>query len=218
MPHASMRSRPSSSPMRGRGNSRSSICRGPSRTAARTFSPIALHTSVLERQAGHLRARRAPAEVAVHHAPGTRQPSGPLAVCTHSEGGKSMRRALGVLSLTLAALVAGTTTTFASALVKVSDPSPFAACTVGGGPNAVNFPSGEVEPFIATAPRSSDHLVGAWQQDRWNDGGAHGLVATVTFDGGRHFRQSALPFSECTPGGIPYERASDPGVAVDRTG
>jgi hypothetical protein len=129
-----------------------------------------------------------------------------------------MRRTLGALSLALAALVAGTTTTFASALVKVSDPSPFAACTVGGGPNAVNFPSAEVEPFIATDPRSSDHLVGAWQQDRWNDGGAHGLVATVTFDGGRHFRQSALPFSECTPGGIPYERASDPGVAVDRTG
>jgi BNR/Asp-box repeat len=130
-----------------------------------------------------------------------------------------MRRAVVVLSLALAAVVAGASTAYASALVQVSDPSPFAACTIGGGPaGVVNFPSAEVEPFMTSDPRRGDHLVGAWQQDRWNDGGAHGLVATVTFDGGRHFTNSTLPFSECAPGGLAYERASDPGVAVDASG
>jgi hypothetical protein len=129
-----------------------------------------------------------------------------------------MRRLLGALSVTMAALVATAGSTFASSLLQVSDPSPYAGCTIGGGPGAVNFPSAEVEPFIATDPRSPGHLLGTWQQDRWNDGGAHGLVSAVTFDGGRHFRQSTMPFSECAPGGLPYERASDPGVAFDRTG
>jgi hypothetical protein len=129
-----------------------------------------------------------------------------------------MRRVVAALSLTLAAVVVASSSAFASRLEQVSDPSPYASCAIGGGPGAVNFPSAEVEPFITTDPRNGDHLVGAWQQDRWNDGGAHGLVATITFDGGRHFVSSTLPFSECAPGGIAYQRASDPGVAVDRTG
>jgi hypothetical protein len=130
-----------------------------------------------------------------------------------------MRRAFCALALALSAVVAGAGTTFASSLRVVSGPSPYADCTVGAaGPSSKNFPSAEVEPFIATNTTFPFNVLGAWQQDRWNDGGAHGLAAGVSFDGGRTFKEGTLPFSTCAPGGVDYERASDPGVSFDRTG
>src|SRR5215467_5080698 len=40
---------------------------------------------------------------------------------------------------------------------------------------SVNYPDAEVEPYVAADPSNPAHLVGAFQQDRWNDGGANGL-------------------------------------------
>ena len=71
--------------------------------------------------------------------------------------------------------------------VRVSGPSPFLGCTFGGTPTSVNFPNAEVEPSVATDQHRPDRVVGAWQQDRWNDGGAHGLMAGFSTDGGRTF-------------------------------
>ena len=63
-------------------------------------------------------------------------------------------------------------------LRRVTSGDPFAACPappdIFGG--AV-FPSTEPEVWLAANPRDPRNLIGAIQQDRWDDGGAQGLVA-----------------------------------------
>ena len=69
--------------------------------------------------------------------------------------------------------------------VLVSGPSPFFGCTIGSaGPNSVVYPNTEVEPFVAVNPTNLNNIIGVFQQDRWNDGGARGLVAARSMDGG----------------------------------
>ncbi|WP_275925296.1 alkaline phosphatase family protein, partial [Burkholderia sola] len=60
--------------------------------------------------------------------------------------------------------------------------------------------------------------IGVWQQDRWSNGGAHGLVAGYTFDAGATWARTPQPFSACAPGGLKYERASDPWVSFGPDG
>ncbi len=103
-------------------------------------------------------------------------------------------------------------------LVTVTGPSPFADCTVGGGPGAVVYTNAEVEPYVAINPAKPQNIIGAWQQDRWNDGGAHGLVAGYSNNGGQTWASVPLPFSKCAPGGLNYERASDPWVSIGPDG
>jgi len=102
-----------------------------------------------------------------------------------------------------------------AAPVRVSGPSPFATCTIGGP--GTNFVNAEVEPWVAVNPANPSNVIGAWQQDRWSNGGAHGLVAGYSFDGGHTWRQTNLPFSACA-GGLGYERASDPWVSIGPDG
>src|SRR5690242_9537175 len=71
--------------------------------------------------------------------------------------------------------------------VAVSGDSPFAGCTAGG-PIGTNFPGEEVEPWNVVNPRNPANQVAFWQQDRWSNGGAKGLVAGVTHDFGRHWK------------------------------
>jgi hypothetical protein len=99
-------------------------------------------------------------------------------------------------------------------LVRVSHGSPFAGCTIGGTPTSTLYPGAEVEPYIATSRFVSGEVVGVWQQDRWSDGGAHGLVAGYSRNGGRTFAEVPWPVSRCAPGGLNYERASDPWVSI----
>jgi hypothetical protein len=78
----------------------------------------------------------------------------------------------------------------------------------------VNFPDTEVEPWFVVNPQDAQDLAAFWQQDRWSDGGAHGLVAGVSHDGGASWSKSWPAFSNCA-GGTPangggYERSSDP--------
>ncbi len=114
-------------------------------------------------------------------------------------------------------MLGGVSPVTASTLTLVSDPSPFAACTVGGGPGAINYLNAEVEPFVAANPTNTKNIIGVWQQDRWSDGGAHGLVAGFSFDGGKSWKETPLPFSACA-GGLGYERASDPWVSIGPDG
>ncbi|BCG03933.1 hypothetical protein PPGU19_085010 (plasmid) [Paraburkholderia sp. PGU19] len=116
----------------------------------------------------------------------------------------------------LAVVLATFIPTSQAAPVLVSGPSPFAACTTGGP--GTNYVNAEVEPWIATNPSNPSNLIGVWQQDRWNNGGAHGLVARPSFDGGFTWSTPvALPFSACA-GGTGYERASDPWVSIGPDG
>ena len=101
-------------------------------------------------------------------------------------------------------------------------PSPFPSGCGGPGEGfhtpsevaGVNFPDTEVEPWFVVNPQDPQDLAGFWQQDRWSDGGAHGLVAGVSHDGGTSWSKSWPAFSNCAGGtaanGGDYERSSDP--------
>jgi hypothetical protein len=100
-----------------------------------------------------------------------------------------------------------------------SGPSPFLHGCGGSGEAAdssVLYENGEVEPFVSVNPTNPRNVVGFWQQDRWSDGGAHGLLAGVSTDGGLTWSRSAPTFSNCAGGtgdAGGYQRASDPWVS-----
>ncbi|MBL8262468.1 MAG: exo-alpha-sialidase [Xanthomonadaceae bacterium] len=103
-----------------------------------------------------------------------------------------------------------------------SGPTPFAAGCDGVTPNGTLYVNAEVEPFVTVNPANANILVGAWQQDRWSNGAARGLVAATSFDGGRSWRRAVLPFSRCGGGSVMnggnYDRASDPWVSYSPNG
>ena len=63
--------------------------------------------------------------------------------------------------------------------------SPFAAGCEGTPVAGTLYPNSEVEPFVAVNPANAANLIGVWQQDRWSNGGAKGLLGASSFDGGR---------------------------------
>jgi len=98
------------------------------------------------------------------------------------------------------------------------NPSPVAACQAPAAGGTV-FNNTEVEPFVAANPAKAGNLISVWQQDRWTNGGAHALMAAASTNGGQTWSsQTALPFNECAPGGLSYERASDPWVSIGPDG
>ena len=102
----------------------------------------------------------------------------------------------------------------------VSGPTPFAAgCSETGGTVFVNA---EVEPSLAVNPANASHLLAMWQQDRWSNGSARGLVSAVSFDGGGTWERRAMAFSRCGGGtaanGGDYDRATDPWVSFGPDG
>ncbi len=111
-----------------------------------------------------------------------------------------------------------------SNLVRVSGASPYAAdCGGGAGdPGATSYEDAEVEPYMAINPNNPSNIIGAWQQDRWSDGGAHGLVAGSSMDGGKTWKEHTLPLSVCAGGTVAngggYGRASDPWVSISPDG
>ena len=108
-----------------------------------------------------------------------------------------------------------------SSLVTVSGPSPYAGCTVGG--SGTNYSNAEVEPFVAVNPQNASNIVGVFQQDRWSNGGAHGLSTVVSMNRGLTWTEPAAPhFSTCAGGtaqnGGGYDRSSDPWVSIGPDG
>ena len=131
--------------------------------------------------------------------------------------------ALSALALATAAPALASTET---ALVTVSTTDPYAGCSDAGQSGTVTADA-EVEPQVAVNPHTADNIIGAWQQDRWSNGGARGLVAGFSTDGGKTWGQSQLPFTGCVTGsnpvldpftGTPYNRASDPWVSIGPDG
>lgn len=107
-------------------------------------------------------------------------------------------------------------------LVQVSAATPFADGCEGRAQSGQVTPGAEVEPHLAVNPADARHLVAAWQQDRWSNGGARGLVTAVSRDGGETWRRARVRFSRCSgaadgdPGD--YERATDPWLAFTADG
>lgn len=101
-------------------------------------------------------------------------------------------------------------------LVQVSAGTPFAVGCGGSTQNATLYSGSTVEPSLAVNPLNPGNLVGFWQQDRWSDGGAQGLMIGASFDGGNTWSRQALPFSQCAGGNA--LRASDPWVSFGKDG
>jgi hypothetical protein len=108
-----------------------------------------------------------------------------------------------------------------TALVRVSGGSPFGT-GCGGAQAGVSFAGVEVEPSVAVDPTNRSHLVGAWQQDRWSNGGSNGIGTAVSFDGGASWITGAPRFGRCGGGtadnGADYQRATDPWVTFAADG
>src|SRR5262245_10423947 len=65
-----------------------------------------------------------------------------------------------------------------------SPTSPFAANCDGVPAEGTVYTNAEVEPSLSVNPLNPNNLVGAWQQDRWSSGGAHGVLLGSSSDGG----------------------------------
>ena len=129
--------------------------------------------------------------------------------------------ALSALALVTAGPALAATET---ALVTVSSTDPYAGCS-NAGQSGTNTVDAEVEPQVAVNPHTAGNIIGVWQQDRWSNGGAHGLVAGFSTNGGATWGETPLPFSVCAPNavldpftGAPYNRASDPWVSIGPDG
>jgi hypothetical protein len=101
--------------------------------------------------------------------------------------------------------------------------SPFNGCTADDPAaqmaafGSVLYPNAEIEPRSAINPTNPLNIVGEYQQDRWSDGGARGLVASVTHDGGATWSRVVVPgLTKCSGGA--YDRASDPWVSFSPNG
>jgi BNR repeat-like domain len=129
---------------------------------------------------------------------------------------------VSALTLTMAAPAAAGP--FArSPLQVVSVSSPFAGCDISGlAAGGTNFLNAEVEPWVDANPTDADNLIAVWQQDRWSNGGARGLLTAVTHDSGASWDTTFPHFSVCAGGtaanGGNYERSSDPWVTFSPNG
>jgi hypothetical protein len=123
-----------------------------------------------------------------------------------------------IVSLLSATAVPGETA-YVEPLSQVSGASPFAGCTADSVPfqPGVNTLNSEVEPWIGVNPTNPLNLVATWQQDRWSNGGARGLVVATSFDGGETWEMVPIPgLTPCTGGG--FLRASDPWLSFAPNG
>src|ERR671935_139258 len=130
--------------------------------------------------------------------------------------------AAAALLAAMAAAPAGAGPLTVTAPKSISIATPFApgcgGATEGSFPGAnFNYPNSETEPWLAVSPTNPNDVAGFWQQDRWSDGGSHGLVAAVSHDGGASFAYSTPHFSRCAGGtaanGGDFGRSSDPWVS-----
>ena len=107
-------------------------------------------------------------------------------------------------------------------LVRVSGNSPYASNCGGAMAGSVNYEDAEVEPYVAVNPTNPSNLISVWQQDRWSDGGAHGLVIGRSLDDGNTWSEQPINLSVCGGGtstnGGGYARASDPWVTFSPNG
>ena len=108
-----------------------------------------------------------------------------------------------------------------SPLITLDGPSPFATCDVSRE-EGDNYLNAEVEPWVDVNPADSDNLIAGWQQDRWSNGGARGLMSAYSTDGGKSWKRVVVPgIGKCSSpknGGFAYDRNSDPWVTFAADG
>ena len=106
--------------------------------------------------------------------------------------------------------------------IRVSQPSIFTAGCDGVTPSGTLYTNTAVEPSLAASPFNPMNLIAAWQQNRWSNGGAEGLMLASSVDGGSSWTLTNAPFSRCTGGNASnlgdYARASDPWLTISPNG
>ncbi|HEY5803220.1 MAG TPA: sialidase family protein [Lysobacter sp.] len=105
---------------------------------------------------------------------------------------------------------------------RASSQTPFAVNCDNVPVNGTVFVNAEVEPYLAVDPRDANHMIGAWQQDRWSNGSARGVIVGVSLDGGVNWSRRAVAFSRCGGGNVlnggDYTRVTDPWVTFSPNG
>jgi hypothetical protein len=103
--------------------------------------------------------------------------------------------------------------------VQVSQDDPFAGSNLDHIEQQTGtlYPATSLETFMAVDPTNPDHIAGIWQQDRWSNGGARGLVVGISFDGGQSWQDTPLSGVGLCSGGS-TARASDPWLAFAPNG
>jgi hypothetical protein len=135
-----------------------------------------------------------------------------------------MRRFLALpLALLLATLGVSAARADVDSLVRASGASPFTPECNGAPQTGTVYRNAEVEPWVDSNPGDPRNLVAVWQQDRWSNGGAQGILTAYSTNAGRSWRRpTPPPFSRCAGGnaanGGDYERASDPWVSIGPDG
>ena len=138
-----------------------------------------------------------------------------------------LKKALWLTALTGALVLVATTPGFAGTTTPVRASalvSPLAGCASQDGPQIAvtggrNYLNAEVEPSVAVR---GSHVIGMWHEDRWSNGGAHGIGLGVSSDGGATWSNGSMPWGFCAPGTPPalqqYLRNSDPWVSYGPDG
>jgi hypothetical protein len=107
---------------------------------------------------------------------------------------------------------------------QASSTSPFASCDISAFifPGEVDWVNSELEPFVAVNPKDPANIIGVYQQDRLSFGGARGLAASVSHDGGLSWSTTYPHFTICSGGIVAnhgdYQRASDPWITFSPDG
>ena len=129
------------------------------------------------------------------------------------------------LLFTMVVGIAGASDLTTGPLVQVSGTSPFLGCTADavGTQSGTVYLNSEVEPWIDVNRANTSNVVGIFQQDRWSNGGARGLVAGVSLNGGTSFTLVPIPKVTVCSGGTAanggnYQRATDPWVTFGPNG
>lgn len=102
---------------------------------------------------------------------------------------------------------------------RISGASPYTAnCLAADLGEAVQ--DSEVEPHLAVDPKNSDHLIAAWQQDRFvSGGGARNNIVAMSKDRGETWTVREVPgISACSRTKSEYSRATDPHVTIGADG
>ena len=108
-------------------------------------------------------------------------------------------------------------------LARVSAATPFSAdCNGPAFAVSAAYVNAEVEPYVAVNPANVKNLIAVYQQDRYPDDGANGVLAATSFDGGASWQVPELryqpTFSRCAGGneanGGDFDMASDPWVDI----
>jgi hypothetical protein len=128
-----------------------------------------------------------------------------------------------VVMIAASTLTASASNFKAGNLVQVTGASPFATCTADAGQPGIVFLNSEVEPWVDVNPTNPKNIVGSVQQDRWDNGGARGLVAGVSFNGGKTWQTVVIPkITVCSGGtvanGGDFKRATDPWLTFSPNG